>query len=189
MRTIFLSVLAFAAAAAPARAASCEAASAAGQAAFEAALLQPLQLLPRAPGSLAPGAAVTAAPAAKTQAGFVTVSGFVTLNGSGSFIGSGPAWANVNLTGWVNVSDPTGQITSNQTYINAFVSVMINGQGSVLTWAQPSVQVMLYKNGQYVGSGTVTANIPLSGMASNGWVNLTGSGTLSGSVFVNAAPQ
>lgn len=141
---------------------------------------------------LAAGPEAAAVPAAtrpaKAKGGqYVQVSAYVTLNGSGWMPGNDGGFTTVNLTGWATFRDSTGQITSNSTYINTSVSAWVNPNQYVFQTVNPDVFVTLYRDGRSVGSVNVTGSVQVSGWPTSGYFSLSGSGTLSGSLYVEDA--
>ncbi len=125
---------------------------------------------------------------AKARGGqYVQVSAYVTLNGSGWMPGSDGGFTTVNLTGWATFRDATGQITSNSTYINTSVSAWVKPNQYVFQTVNPSVFVTLYRDGKPVGSVNVTGSVSVSGWPTSGYFSLSGSGTLSGSLYAEDA--
>lgn len=138
----------------------------------------------------APKAEIPAVPApARARTGqYVQVSAYVSLNGNG-FLPAGPngGFTTVNLTGWATFRDLSGKITSNNTYINASASLWVRPNQYVFQSVNPAVYVTLYRDGKIVGSANVSGSVPVSGWPSSSFFSLSGSGQLSGSLFVEDA--
>ncbi len=132
-----------------------------------------------------PAAVPAASRPARAKGGqYVQVSAYVTLNGSGWMPGNAGGFTTVTLTGWATFRDSTGQITSNSTYINTSVSAWVRPNQYVFQTVNPGVFVTLYRNGRSVGSVNVAGSVSVSGWPTSGYFSLSGSGTLSGSLYV-----
>ncbi|MFA6434876.1 MAG: hypothetical protein WCW52_09290 [Elusimicrobiales bacterium] len=118
----------------------------------------------------------------------VRVSGYVYLHGFGWVPGPGGGFTTITVSGYAAFRDSTGKITSNNTYISDTVSLWIypNQYASRTVW--PNVRVQFYRDGKAVGSANMSGSINVGGWPSGGSVDLTGSGYLNGSVFVEDAP-
>lgn len=122
---------------------------------------------------------------ARARAGrYVQVSGYVNLNGNGFVPGTTGGYTSVTLTGWANFRDSSGQVTSNNSYINTYASMWIYPNQHVFQTVWPNIYVQFYRNGKPVGSTSMTGSISVSGWPSSNYVTLTGSGYLSGSIYV-----
>jgi len=138
---------------------------------------------------LIPAAAVVAktpeiAPAPAKAGRYVQVSGYVTLNGNGFVSGPNGGFTSMTLKGWASFRDSTGQITSNSSYINVPASTWVHPNQSVFQTVWPNVNATFYRNGKVVGSTNMTGSVSVSGWPSASFVTLSGSGYLSGSVYV-----
>ena len=129
-----------------------------------------------------PGKAVAAAKQAKSSS-YVRVSGRIYFNGSG-YVSHTPGYISLHMNGSANICDSTGQVCSGYTTVTTWANVFVNGN-YVSDWLRPNVSVSFYKGGRYVGSGTVTGSIPVSGFVNGNWVHLNGSGYLDGNIVVN----
>ncbi|MBI3553073.1 MAG: hypothetical protein HY077_11210 [Elusimicrobia bacterium] len=130
-----------------------------------------------------PAKAVEKTPVKAAASQFVHVSGSVNLNGSGNVMhGSSFVW--VDFSGYANVTDSTGRITSNSTWFNRSVGCNVSG-GWVHCNDWPQWSVQFYKDGRYVGSGTVGGSISASAYAPNGFFSANSFTSLSGDVMVS----
>lgn len=120
---------------------------------------------------------------AKTSS-YVQVSGYVNLNGNGWMPGTDGGFTSVNLTGWATFRDSSGKVTSNNTYINTSVSLWVRPNQHIFQSVYPNLYVTFYRNGKAVGSATMNGSISVSGWPSSSFFSLSGSGYLSGSLFV-----
>lgn len=172
--------------AAPLAAATLESASALGRADFQAAALLPLKALPPAAAPQLSPREVMPAPAQAQgpKARWTHVAGYLTLSGSAVVPGRPPTMANVYLTGWLTVSDASGRVSSQSMFVGDWAYVYVTGPGGVFYWANPRINVTLYEDGRVVGSGEVTGTIPVSGSAWDGGLSLSGSGQVSGDVWL-----
>lgn len=133
----------------------------------------------------APAVKVPEARQARAKAGrYVQVSGYVSLNGSGWVPGTNGGYTSVTLTGWANFRDSSGRITSNNSYINTHASMWIYPNQYVFQTVWPNIYTQFYRNGKAVGSTSMTGSISVSGWPSSNYVSLSGSGYLSGSIYV-----
>jgi len=118
---------------------------------------------------------------------YVQVSGYVNLNGSGFLAGTTGGFTSVTLTGWGTFRDSSGQVTSNNTYINTYASMWIYPNQYVFQTVYPNVYAQFSYKGKPVGSTSMTGSVSVSGWPSGNYVSLNGSGNLSGSIYVEDA--
>jgi hypothetical protein len=112
---------------------------------------------------------------------YVRLSGSINLNGSG-YVPVNPSYAYVTVNGSTNLSGQGGYQTG-YTSISQSVSIFLNGN-FVSQFVQINAYVQVYKNGRYVGSTYAQGSINVTGWNNNGWVNLSGYGTLTGDIMV-----
>ncbi|MCX5794381.1 MAG: hypothetical protein NTY77_02645 [Elusimicrobia bacterium] len=156
----------------------------------QAAALKSFQSLPSPKLSFKKGAKVEGAlpgkivdkPAQAKASSYVRISGYVSFNGSG-FVSNTPGYTSVNMNGYANLCDSSGQVCSGYTSITTWANLFVNGN-FVNDWLRPYVSVSFYKAGKYVGSAQMSGQIPVSGWVNGNWVNLNGSGYLTGDVLV-----
>ena len=132
-----------------------------------------------------PGKAVTTPapkPVTPKASSYVRISGYVRFTGN-AYVSHTPGYASVNMSGYANLCDSTGQVCSGYTNISTYANVFVNGN-FVNDWLRPYVNVSFYKAGRYVGSGQISGSVPVSGWVNGNWVNLSGSGYLNGDVYV-----
>ena len=115
---------------------------------------------------------------------YYQVSGYVNLNGNGWMPGNDGGFTSVNLTGWATFRDSSGKVTSNNTYVNTSVSLWVRPNQHVFQSVYPNLYVQFYKDGRLVGSTTMNGSISVSGWPSSNYFSLSGSGYLSGSIYV-----
>ncbi len=133
----------------------------------------------------APEVQVPLSKPARAKAGrYVQVSGYVHLNGNGWVPGTTGGFTSVNLTGWATFRDSSGQITSNNSYINTHASMWIYPNQHVFQTVWPNVYASFTRNGKPVGSTSMTGSISVTGWPSSNFVSLSGSGYLNGSIYV-----
>ena len=124
-------------------------------------------------------------PARAKRGQYVQVSGYVTLNGNGWMpSGDNGGFTSVQLNGWATFRDSSGKVTSNNTYINTSVSLWVRPNQYVFQSVNPNVYVQFYKDGRPVGSASMNGSISVSGWPSSSYFSLSGSGYLSGSIYV-----
>lgn len=114
---------------------------------------------------------------------YVQVSGYVTLTGNG-FMPQGGGFTSVTLTGWATFRDGSGQITSNNTYINTYASMWLRPNQSVFQSVSLNVFAQFTRNGKPLGSSNMTGSVSVNGWPSSNYVMLNGSGYLNGSIYV-----
>lgn len=115
---------------------------------------------------------------------YTQVSAYVTLNANPWMPANG-GYTSANFTGWATFRDATGQVTSNNTYINTSASLWLRPNQNVFQTIRPNVSVQLYYKGKPAGYATMSGSINISGWpGASGMVNLNGSGQLSGSIYV-----
>ncbi|MBI5743445.1 MAG: hypothetical protein HY952_02735 [Elusimicrobia bacterium] len=137
--------------------------------------------------AVTPEVAEVPAPARARAGHYVQVSGYVNLNGNGWMPGPDGGFTSVTLNGYGTFSGAEG-VTSNNTYINTSVSLWVRPNQYVFQTVWPSVYATFYKNGKIVGSTNMTGSISVSGWPSSNFFSLSGSGYLSGSIYVEDAP-
>lgn len=136
-------------------------------------------------------AAVQAAPVslpapvcARVKSGhLVPVSGFVTLHGNGWMPQNG-GFTSVSLTGSATFRDATGKITSSSVFINTSASMYVYPNKPVYQTVWANVSAQFYSNGKPIGSTYLTGGVSLSGWPNSSSFSLSGSGQLTGSIFV-----
>ena len=64
--------------------------------------------------------------------------------------------------------------------ISDTVSAYVRPNSHVSAWARPYAYVSIYDNGRYLGSTRVSGTIHVSGWSRNGWLDLSGSGYVTG---------
>lgn len=123
---------------------------------------------------------------ARAKAGrYVQVSGYVNLNGNGWMpSGDNGGFTSVNLTGWASFRDATGQVVSNNAYINTSVSLWVRPGQHVFQTVWPNVYAQFTYKGKPCGSANMNGSISVSGWPSSSFFSLSGSGYLTGSVYV-----
>lgn len=127
---------------------------------------------------------VPEAPAPVKAGRYVQVSGYVNLNGNGWMPGNDGGFTTVTLTGWVTFRDSTGQVTSNNEYISVPVSLWVRPNQYVFQSVYPNVYAQFNYKGRPAGSASMSGSISVSGWPSSNFFSLSGSGYLSGSVYV-----
>jgi len=137
----------------------------------------------------APDVKLPAAPApARARTGqYVQVSGYVSLNGNGWMPGTDGGFTSVSMTGWATFRDASGKVTSNNTYISTSVSMWVRPNQYVSQSVWPNLYVQFYRDGRPVGSTSMNGSIMVSGWPSSNFFSLSGSGYLSGSIYVEDA--
>lgn len=136
---------------------------------------------------VAPGQAVAGRPAAAPRAKSVRtvrLSGSVSLNGT-AHASQGAGSVYVNFTGSTHLYSSDNSITSGYASINQSEFFWLNSGSFVSGYVHPNATVSVYQNGKYVGQARVSGTVYVTGHNNNGWVNLSGSGTLSGDVTVS----
>ncbi|MFA5139718.1 MAG: hypothetical protein WC728_10840 [Elusimicrobiota bacterium] len=115
---------------------------------------------------------------------YVSLRGDVDLRGF-AFVPQGSSFVSVNLSGNANVSSLDGRIRSNYAPVSQHASLFISqGQNHVSQYVHVNTTVSLYKDGRYVGSAPVSGSVYVSGWLSGNSLNLSGRGSVNGSVFV-----
>lgn len=117
--------------------------------------------------------------AAEIGAKVLHISGYVNLTGTG-YAGQG-GFVTVTMTGWTTLRDENGPIgglvrfTTTDSYFASgnFVS----------GWTRPYAYVTVFENGRRLGTVRVEGSINVSGWVNGGWANLSGAGTVSGTLY------
>lgn len=140
--------------------------------------------LAAAPAAAQPEMPAVSAPAKAKAGRYVQVSAYVNLNGNGWMPGNDGGYTTVYLTGWATFRDATGQVTSNSTYLNVPVSLWVKPNQYVTQMVMPNTSVQFNYKGKPAGSAFMNGSINVSGWPSSSYFSLSGSGYLSGSVYV-----
>jgi hypothetical protein len=127
------------------------------------------------------------APAPAKTGHYMQVSAYVSLTGNGFLPGTTGGFTSVTLSGWATFRDSTGEVTSNNTYINVPASMWIYPNQYVFQTVYPNIYAQFSYKGQPAGSASMTGSVSVSGWPSGNFVTLNGSGTLNGSVYVEDA--
>ena len=125
---------------------------------------------------------IVAKPAQEKTSSYVRISGYVNFTGSG-YVATTPGYVSLNVSGYANLCDSSGQVCSGYTNITTWANIFVNNN-FVSDWVRPYVNVSFYKAGRYVGSAQLNGSIPVSGWVNGNFINLSGSGYLSGDVLV-----
>ncbi len=114
----------------------------------------------------------------------VRISGNVRLSGS-AYAGRGQTrYVSIYIDGWASVRGADG-VQSGQFRVSERVGVWVReGVQHVSEYVRVNQNVSIYKDGKYVGSTYVGGSIYVSGWKNGDWLRLSGSGSLSGSIFV-----
>lgn len=129
-------------------------------------------------------AAMPAPVPARAKTGrYVQVSGYVTLQGN-HWLRPNEGLTPIVLTGWGTFRDITGQITSNNAHVTTFATLWVYPNQYVAHTVWPEAIAQFTRNGKPVGSATMTGCVSVSGIASENYVMLSGSGQLTGSIYV-----
>lgn len=114
----------------------------------------------------------------------VSLNGDVRLSGSG-FVPQNGGFVSVPLNGTIRVTGDGGKVHGDG-YINEYASVWVReGANYVTQFVSVNASVNLYSNGRYVGMANVHGSVFVSGWATGSWLRLDGTGTVSGSAFIN----
>lgn len=113
---------------------------------------------------------------------YVHVSGHVTLNGS-AFVSDGSNFVSVNLSGFTNISDASGRITSGTVSVSHWSHLYISNSW-VSDWASPSFYVSFYENGRYIGNAQISGSFYITGNVSGNWLYVSGSGMINGTLAI-----
>ena len=124
------------------------------------------------------------APARAKTGRYVQVSGYVNLTGNGFVYGPNTSYTSITLSGWASFRDSTGQVTSNNSYINVPVSMWITPNQYVFQNVSPNVYPQFSYKGKPVGSASMSGFISVNGFPSGNYVSLRGSGNMTGSIYV-----
>jgi hypothetical protein len=124
------------------------------------------------------------APARARTGRYVQVSGYVNLTGNGFVSGPNASYTSITLSGWASFRDSTGEVTSNNSYINTMAYMWITPNQYVFQSVSPNVYAQFYYKGKPVGSTSMTGYISVSGFPSGNYVSLNGSGNMTGSIYV-----
>lgn len=125
-----------------------------------------------------------AAPSLRQAASrMIRLSGTLSLSGA-VHVPNGSSWAWITLTGSTWLHDETGRSLTGLVYFSDSQNFPLSGN-HISGWARPSASVVVYDNGRYLGTIRVDGSIYVSGWSNGGWVNLSGSGQVSGTGWVS----
>lgn len=120
----------------------------------------------------------------KVEAKYVGLSGYLTLSGS-IYVPSPNSYASGYVSGWVTLKDSSGEYTTGNIYVNAYVNFFASSN-YIYTTAYPNTYFTVYnKKGKIVGSGWIRQGIGVSGFLSGNYVYLSGSSYIT--VYLNVA--
>ncbi len=113
---------------------------------------------------------------------YVSLSGYVNLRGNG-YIREGATYIRVDLSGNTTLHGSGAQTST--VWVRESVNIRLReGQTYVNETVNVSEYVQVYDRGRHVGSTYVRGSIRVSGRVSGSYLHLSGSGNLSGSLFV-----
>ncbi|OIO10242.1 MAG: hypothetical protein AUJ52_04715 [Elusimicrobia bacterium CG1_02_63_36] len=114
---------------------------------------------------------------------FLSLSGWVTLRGNAS-VREGATFLSVPVSG--NTTLYGSGARTGTVWINKTVMVRLYPGQTFVNETVPIYEyVPVYDGGRYVGSTNVSGSVRISGTLSGSWLQLSGSGNLSGTLFVN----
>lgn len=122
--------------------------------------------------------------AAKTGTRVIRLSGYLNMHGNGYVHPGGSSYISVTLTGWTTLRDDEGRTINGSVYFSDTNSYFVSGS-HVSGWARPYAYVTLSENGRTLGTARVDGSISVSGWVSGSSVNLSGSGYVSGTLYVS----
>lgn len=137
--------------------------------------------------AVAPQDAVPGRPVAAVQgktSHWVRLSGDVNLNGS-TYVPAGATSAYVNFSGSTRLQSSDGKISSGYISVNQSEFFWLNGGSFLSGYVRPDLLVSIYRDGKYVGQARVSGTVYVTGYNNNGWVSLSGSGTLLGDISID----
>jgi len=118
---------------------------------------------------------------------YVNLSGYISLRGN-THIREGSQFVSMTISGNATLHG-SGARTDN-VWVNERITFHLrDGQRFVNESVRISKYVSVYEGGRYVGSTTVSGTVRVSGSVSGRWLRLSGSGNLSGSIFVRDQQQ
>lgn len=126
-----------------------------------------------------------AAPARAGQ--YIQVSARVNLNATG-FMPAAGGFTSFTFSNWVTFRDLSGRITSSRTYLHVPFSAWVYPNQHVFqnVWVS-GIYPQFYKDGKPLGSTHMSGFVTVSGWPGGNYVSLNGSGTLSGTLYVENA--
>jgi hypothetical protein len=123
------------------------------------------------------------APVKKQGTRHIRLSGWVHLSGSG-FAPQQSGFATVTVSGYANLSDQNGSSISGSVHLSDTQSYFISGN-FISGWARPYAYVSVYEGGRLLGTTRVEGSVNVTGWRNGSWINLSGSGQVSGDLYVN----
>ncbi|MBI5883556.1 MAG: hypothetical protein HZB91_10690 [Elusimicrobia bacterium] len=118
--------------------------------------------------------------AQKGQTVTLRLSGHVWLRGN-AFVPQGSNFASVRVAGSTTLYDQNGKPLNGYVEVSDYVSVFLNSD-YVSAFARPYAYVSIYKDGKFLGSVRIDGSIFVTGWNRNGWLDLSGSGTVGGTL-------
>lgn len=114
--------------------------------------------------------------------------GQASLRGTGFIFGPHTTYVTVTLSGQLNATGDGGHVQTGNTTISQTVSLYLPpGQSALYQNISINQNVSLYCDGRFAGSTFINASIHVSGFRSGNYINLSGSGPISASAFVDCA--
>lgn len=110
----------------------------------------------------------------------IRAQGYLTVNGSAFVNGQGMVY--IPVSGWTTLQSSEGGNIQGSVYVTGNAWVSVNGSFASGS-AQPSAWVTLSENGKVLGTMLVQGNIFVTGFANGNWVNVSGSGYVSGQMY------
>lgn len=114
---------------------------------------------------------------------YVSLRGYVNLNGS-AFLPQNGGFVSANLTGWAQLASSDYKIKTDNQYITVYASFWVNPNQYVFQTVYPNVSFSVYNEGKFIGTVYSRDPINVSGWASGNYINLSGSGYLSASIYI-----
>jgi hypothetical protein len=111
----------------------------------------------------------------------IRLSGQLSLDGS-AHVSAGP-FTTITLSGWAYLRDDNGGRISGNIHFSDTQTYHLSGN-HVSGWARPYAYVNVYEGDKLLGTTRVDGSIYVSGWNNGGWVRVSGSGPVSGSLVV-----
>lgn len=111
---------------------------------------------------------------------WVRLSAPITLKGSAPPCRS--AACQVVLSGVAELRDPESGFSTGR--MGVAVTAVIGQEGCAAGWARPAIDVLVEKDGRYVGGGRAEGDLAVTGCSGTAGISFSGAGTLSADVLV-----
>ncbi|MBI4051875.1 MAG: hypothetical protein HY400_05155 [Elusimicrobia bacterium] len=117
----------------------------------------------------------------------IHLTGYTFVSGD-AFVRRDDFYAMITVSGWARLQDQEGRTWDGWVRVSDTGFYYV-GSGYVSGIARPYAYVSLYQDGKYLGTTSIEGSIYVSGFNTGGRVSLSGSGYVSGDLYVESGSQ